>query len=233
MEGQALVRRFFEYIFPRFCVACGREGENVCSACLAAIDCTGIFCCPVCHTPSAEGVSCLSCRKNSPLVRHVAIVPFTETSPIHEMIHLYKYEYLESLETSFNFLIEKFFFTHQLSGVDIVVPVPLHRKRFVERGFNQSKSFALSVSRVTGVPFLDPLQRVVHTVQQATLDRQGRIMNVSGVFSVIPTYIPLIRGKRLLVVDDVFTTGSTVFECARALHLVGVEAVSGFSIARG
>jgi competence protein ComFC len=227
------IHYILDCIFPVFCVRCDLEGSLLCDDCFTTLDVSGVFCCPVCHAPQVGGSPCASCQSLTPLASHVAMIPLTENSLIHTLIHLYKYEYLENLEDVFERLIVQFLRRYPLSSIEYIVPVPLHRKRFVERGFNQSERIAGLISRVSGVPSIDALTRVVPTVQQATLDKAHRIANVQGAFAVKKEYHERVRGKGILLVDDVYTTGSTLSACAHALERASVARVSGWSIARG
>lgn len=222
-----------DYIFPAFCIACEQEGNILCPNCLNTLEVTGVFCCPVCHVERIGGGCCDECRNKTPLVRHVAMMPLTETSLIHQIIHLYKYDFVESLEYTLRLLITRFLDTYQFSSVDFIVPVPLHKKRYIERGFNQSERIARILSVQTGIPLFNPLKRVVNTVKQATLDRKGREVNVLDAFEVQKNCTEIISGKNIVLIDDVYTTGSTLRECALVLETVGVGEVSGWSIARG
>ncbi len=233
MEGVSWLDRLFEYTFPSFCISCNTEGKILCNVCLDTLELPGVFCCPVCHLATQDGVCCRTCCTVCPIARHMAIMPLTETALIHQLIHLYKYQYLESLEPSFTSLVTRFFGAHDIPHFDYVIPVPLHRKRYVERGFNQSERLARMVSEATGISFCDPLLRVRYTEKQAMLDKASREQNVRDAFTVNQKLLPLVHGKKFLIVDDVFTTGSTVFECARALMKAGGTEVSGFSVARG
>ncbi len=222
-----------DYIFPVFCISCEQEGAILCDTCMNTLEVSGVFCCPVCHVACVGGNCCSGCGDKTPLVRHVAMLPLTETSLIHQIIHLYKYDFIESLESILQLLIARFLDTHHFSSVDYIAPVPLHKKRYVERGFNQSERIARILSVQTGIPLLNPLKRVVNTVKQATLDRKGRKTNVSNAFEVQKEYVEIISGKNIVLVDDVYTTGSTLRECASALKSAGVPEISGWSIARG
>lgn len=105
---------------------------------------------------------------------------------------------------------------------DAIVPVPLHRKRLKERGFNQSLLLARELSRELsiGVDYLN-LKRTLHTHPQINLKAKERRQNVRGAFEAVnPSRL---RGRRILLVDDVFTTGATVRECAKALKKTGAE----------
>ncbi len=225
--------RICDYIFPVFCISCEQEGEIVCANCQNTLEVTGVFCCPVCHVERMDGSCCDICRDKTPLTRHVAMMPLTEASLLHQIIHLYKYDCIEGLESTFEFFITRFLDMYQFSSVDYIAPVPLHKKRYVERGFNQSERIARILSIQTGIPFLDPLKRTRNTMKQATLDRHHRELNVSNAFVVKKDFIEIISGKNIMLIDDVYTTGSTLRECASALTSVGVSEITGWSIARG
>ncbi|MBP9732289.1 MAG: ComF family protein [Candidatus Magasanikbacteria bacterium] len=187
----------------------------------------------MCHIERVGGRCCDECRDKTPLARHVAMMPLTSTSLLHQIIHLYKYDYIEGLEFTLQFLISRFLETYQFSSVDYIVPVPLHKKRYVERGFNQSERIARILSAETGIACIEPLKRITNTLKQATLDRSHREVNVLNAFVVQKDCVEIISGKNIVLVDDVYTTGSTLRECASALKTAGVQEISGWSIARG
>ena len=120
-----------------------------------------------------------------------------------------------------------------IADADLVVPVPLHWRRFVKRRFNQSAELARAVARLSGKPF-EPLAvtRVRGTRQQVGLGQSQREDNVRGAFKVLSQHDILVRGRRVLVVDDVYTTGATVFAMARSLKRSGAKAVDVLTFAR-
>jgi ComF family protein len=120
-----------------------------------------------------------------------------------------------------------------LADADIVVPVPLHRRRFLWRRFNQSAELARALARRSGTTF-EPtaLLRVKVTRQQVGLGLREREDNVRGAFRVPPEADIKVRGRRVLVVDDVYTTGATVSAVARALKRGGASAVDVLTFAR-
>jgi len=113
---------------------------------------------------------------------------------------------------------------------DFLIPVPLHKSRYRERGFNQSEIVAEEISKIAGLPLLkNALIRKKNTKDQTNLSFQQREENVKGAFVV--TQPEIINGKRIVLVDDVITTGATLSECARTLKQAGAEKILGMTIA--
>lgn len=120
-----------------------------------------------------------------------------------------------------------------LSEADLIVPVPLHYLRLVRRGFNQSVWLAAALGRSSGVHLsVDALKRTRATPIQGGLSADGRRRNVQGAFKVRSGRQRLITGKRILLVDDVFTTGATTEACARALKKAGAACVDVLTLTR-
>ncbi|MEL7480890.1 MAG: phosphoribosyltransferase family protein [Pseudomonadota bacterium] len=116
---------------------------------------------------------------------------------------------------------------------NLIVPVPLHYRRLVSRGYNQSGWLAAEISRQTGLAlFQTALKRTRATPSQAGLSRRARARNVKGAFSVRRSHVKLISGKKVLLVDDVLTTGATLGAAARALAKAGAEEIHALVLAR-
>ena len=111
------------------------------------------------------------------------------------------------------------------------VPVPLHRTRKREREFNQAEELCRVLSRHSGIPTWHALKRIRHTTTQTRLSREERMENLRGAFHAVQT--TRLKGCDLVLVDDVFTTGSTVEECSRVLRHAGAASVRVMTIARG
>ena len=224
-----MLNTLWEYVFPLFCVLCGREGSALCGRCLLTFDTSGVFDCPVCHEKGV--VLCDDCAPSSYIDRHLAILPYRHDGKSGTLIREFKYGFVESLTIPFGSLVHNFFNTHPslCSSIDIIVPVPLHRRRCAERGFNQAERLAHLVGSALDRPVVPLLARTRHTTHQARLKREARLSNVKDAFSLAGDA----RDKTILLVDDVFTTGSTIQECAKVLADGGALRVSGFSMARG
>jgi ComF family protein len=145
---------------------------------------------------------------------------------LRELIHLYKYDRVKTLARPLGALLaaalprdERF---------DAVTPVPLHWRRQWQRGFNQAELLARTIARRCGIPVIHALKRVRPTVAQAGLSNTGRRQNVAAAFR--PRRV--VHGKRILLVDDVMTTGSTAAACALALKQAGAAKVALLTVAR-
>ena len=113
---------------------------------------------------------------------------------------------------------------------DMIVPVPLHWYRQLQRTYNQSALLAIMLSKKLNIPYKTPLKRIRHTVRQATLSREERLKNLKDAFAVpCPATV---AGKKILLTDDVLTTGSTLHACAQTLLSAGAAEVNVFTVAR-
>jgi ComF family protein len=116
---------------------------------------------------------------------------------------------------------------------DAIIPVPLHWRRYWARRFNQSALLAEAIAKASQVPLaLGALKRVKATPQQVGLSQAARALNVQGAFRVSPTGKAAVAGRRLILVDDVITTGATIDACARALLRAGAAEVNVLTFAR-
>jgi ComF family protein len=149
------------------------------------------------------------------------------------LIGFFKYDYAESVRDVLPAMLHSFFEQHAqtMASVQAIVPVPLHSSRYAERGFNQAEHIAAAVANYLQVPVIKALDRVRRTKQQARLSKQARMNNVVQAFAVRSgVSLP----EHLLLVDDVFTTGSTLTACAHELKRnAQVKTVHAWCLARG
>lgn len=114
--------------------------------------------------------------------------------------------------------------------IDYIVPVPLHKKDLRAREFNQTELIAREIGKIINLPVrTDLLLKTKRTQKQHDLDKKARMVNLDGAFSVLKDMSDAIEGKRLLIIDDVCTTGTTFEECAKVLLDIGAQAVTGLS----
>lgn len=172
---------------------------------------------------------CPSCQKGTfrfDLARSVV----TYTFPIRECIWAFKYRGMVSLASFFGDLLSEYLLTHpDFYQVDGVIPVPLHLSRLKERGFNQSLLLAKEISRSFKLPLILEVERIKPTLSQVNLTPIERKRNVKGAFRVLPDFSW--SGKEVLVVDDIFTTGSTVNSLSQILKQAGCAKVLVLTLA--
>ena len=221
-----------ETLFPIFCLGCNVEGEWICDKCRFSFDTNGIFLCPVCKTHTVFGKVCDNCKNKTDISSVSAVFNFKKNPNIVNLIHLWKYQYAEELTEKVDDFVQEFTRSNFSLFLDVnaIVPIPLHPRRFAERGFNQAEKIAQSLSQVLEKPVLNLLKRKRYTKQQAKLSKFKRGKNVGGAFVLSKDFQ---KFKRVLLVDDVYTTGSTMGECARVLRSGGVQIVDSFVLVRG
>lgn len=158
---------------------------------------------------------------------------FEQDMRVREAIHLLKYAGAELIAGKFGLYISKKIVRDtKLSMCDLIAPIPLHPARCRERGYNQSELIADSIGRNLQIPHVPGLLvRLRQTQTQTFFDAEGRRKNVQGAFGIGQSEVRELAGKRILLIDDVITTGATVKECARTLKLNGASEVYGASAA--
>ncbi len=222
-------------LYPPHCVHCGAdipEGEHLCQACLEGVKRIERPFCEVCSQPFdgalEDGFTCSNCR---PFSFSCAVSVCSSRGVVRELLHRFKYEGERRLRRPLGrWLAESLGDSRIASGpCDFLVPVPLHPGRLRMRGFNQAEVLAHMLRN--RAPVLNCLRRVRDTATQTRLDREQRMENLRNAFEMRKNGD--VRGKHLLLVDDVFTTGSTTGECARVLRHAGAESVRVITVARG
>lgn len=149
---------------------------------------------------------------------------------LRELIHLLKYGKVKTLADPLGKLLSSALPRDE--RFDALTPVPLHWRRQWQRGFNQSEVLASALSLRTGIPMIPALRRVRSTAAQAGLSNAGRRRNVAAAFAGRASARAMLAGKRILLIDDVMTTGSTATACALALKRAGAARVALLTVAR-
>ena len=186
--------------------------------------------CDICGMPDIKGL-CDACATSPPRYGRLRTVALYQTT-LQQAIHLFKFEKRKVFARHLIQLINAHIPADcSIATYDFILPIPVHRKRLRERGFNQATLLANGIAKIEGVPVLtDTLVRKRHTVAQSSLDREARQQNIVGAFEVRNPEV--IRGKRLLVIDDVFTTGATIREAVNELWTVDPAEVDVLTLAR-
>ena len=238
-----LRREVLNFLIPLRCAGCGtfmpaQSAHRLCAACLASLQRPQE---PLCHTcglplrPSAAGQLCIRCSEDQPSFGKAralfcyASSSASEPDILGSVIRRHKYGPTQALSAVLAELLDEGLPFDR--DYDVVIPVPLHRRRLFSRGFNQSALLAAAVTRKLRCRLdVASLVRVIATPPQTAQDLESRRRNVRNAFVV--RYPERITGIKVLLVDDVLTTGSTANECARALRGAGAREVDVLTIAR-
>jgi ComF family protein len=228
-----LIKDFFlDLIFPKFCVGCKKEGEWFCISCKKKIIYIKSPACPYCNRLTKAGQLCSRCREKSALTG-VIISAYYENGPLKEAIHTLKYDGVFDLKYDLSQLLIKAINFRKLEKKFILIPVPLHKIRKAERGYNQTELLVDEISKEIGFPIIkNKLLRIKNKAPQITLSGAERRNNVKGIFK-FNGGAEKIKNKNIILVDDVFTTGSTLEECAKILRENGAKEVWGLVLAKG
>jgi ComF family protein len=236
---QRLSQNLFNCFFPDDCRLCEQPLRTVsrvpvCPACLALPKpLESEFFCLGCRTPFSSAFAlgddgfCSLCRQG--LVGFDAAYSFgSYEGPLRKLIHLFKYGKVESLAGP----LSRFLLTAVPLDVefDLVIAMPMHWRKQWERGFNQAELLAAPVARRYGLNPGTNLRRQRYTVAQASLTEAQRLKNLDKSFCV--KRAAEVSGKRILLIDDVFTTGTTLRTAAEALKAAGAAHVSALTLAR-
>lgn len=218
-----VLQKLIELLAPASCVGCQREGNWLCDSCLASDLIVPLPACYRCERLMTLGRSCDDCLEDAGIQQ--VTVGATYQGHLKELIRRLKFERSQSAATLCADLI-----LAQLdpsSVVDAITAVPVSPTRFRERGYNQSALIARLVAKRSGVPYVETLRRSSNG-HQIGLGRHERLAAIHGAFA------PLRRldGLRVLVIDDVLTTGATLAECASVLSSVGAKSVTAATVAR-
>ena len=222
------MKKLLDLFFPPRCAVCGEvldlEERNgfLCRDCAADIPYFPKGKCPHCGGETDNAGFCESCLKQFAFESVCSAFPY-ET--VRTAIHLYKYDGGKEIGKGLGELMADYILqVHEelLVQTDVILGVPLHKKKEKQRGFNQTHILCEIISEKTRLPFQkDGLERKRETIAQSTLTPEERKTNLKDAFVVTGDF----SGKRVLLVDDIFTTGATCNECAKELYRSGASSV--------
>lgn len=224
--------------FPQFCLSCGKEGNLICQDCLSTIEILEYQFCPFCKIPKRVQFKG-TCKSHQKMNLDGLFAPTSyKNHLVKKLIRNFKYEpFLKTLREPLAFLIIAHFLLSENKKIiqtpenSLFLPVPLSGFRKRWRGFNQSSEIAKILSNFFKIPFqANNLTKIKKTQPQVELGEKEREKNIKGVFKVQNP--GEIKGKKIFLVDDVFTTGATMKEAARVLKIEGAKEVWGIVIAR-
>jgi len=205
-----------DLLFPRYCLGCKKEGTSFCKPCQEQVE--------IVWPEDGREESEIGCLISMGLYRDKLW---------QNLIQNFKYGYDEELGEAIKYLTKRFLEKYPEvldKNYDCVVAIPLFPRKELERSFNQAESFAQIISKNTGWRISSDLVRIKNTLPQAQLDDIGRKKNVKNAFEL--KSIETFKNKKVLLVDDVFTTGATLKEAARAINKAGASEISAWVMAR-
>ena len=218
-----------DFFFPRICVCCGKllsaQEEGLCISCLASLPLTGIL-----NTPENEierrfwGIF--------PIERATSLYYYARGGLVSSVLHGMKYHGRKHLCIQMGRIMGTALRnTGFFDGIDFVIPVPLHKNRMRERGYNQSELLARGISEITSIPVVtDVMRRIHNNATQTNKSAFERWENTEGLFGVTEK-AALLSGRHILLVDDVLTTGATISACLDAMKIVNSVRVSVITLA--
>lgn len=202
-----MFKKILNILFPLECIGCHQNNALLCSDCFNSIQINKVE------------------YFNTEFIDQVHITASFHQPLLQKIIHLYKYSYIKSLAHPLSQLVINYYSQIENKLEDlIIIPVPLHQKRLLVRCFNQSDLIAQNFCQQFEYQLKDDLVvRIKHTEQQAKLNKKGRIENIKGAFDIIDK--SFVQNKNFIIIDDLYTTGSTVAGIAKLLKDNGAQQV--------
>lgn len=218
-----------DLVFPRRCLGCGSGEDFLCAKCRASLPRIVPPICRRCGAPLRTGELCARCQEATLDLDGIRSV-FRFEGLAREAVHSLKYRHFKALAGPLGDLLADYLVANPLPA-EVIMPVPLHPGRLRERGYNQSALVAKELSKRTGITFTEgALLKTKYTPPQArSADATERRHNVRGAFVYKGASL---SGKRVLLVDDVCTTGATLEACAAPLKTQGAASVWALTLAR-
>ncbi len=243
MGAKTIAGRLFSALgtlcFPPHCAACKAatdSGIHLCDDCAASVQRIEAPFCQRCSQQFEGAITqqftCSNCADRE-VHFDCAVAAYRSQGVVRNFIHAFKYNKESHLRHQLSDWLAAALDDARIASqpFDALVPVPLHHIRFREREFNQAAELATLIAKPREIPVLHALKRTRYTSTQTKLDRNERMENLRGAFRVRHT--ARVKERHLVLVDDVFTTGSTVEECSRVLLRAGAASVRVITVARG
>lgn len=226
----AIVQPFLDFIFPPRCFGCDKDIDSglVCNKCFTQITTTALGTCSICGIPKIREGTCKHhlgwIQSKISRIRALGLYGKPYIELIHNLKYLNKKKIAQVLGLGLTNVINS---DPILSRADFIVPIPLHSSRLRERGYNQSLLLAQEAASGSGITINDCLIRKKNTRSQTELDQIKRIKNINGAFTIKPKLNYSIKDKRVILIDDVMTSGTTLAEAAKVLIENGASEVYG------
>ena len=199
--------------FPKFCISCRKIGSVLCEQCFEKIH---FYTLPLPHSSET-------------LFLDQLIAAGAYQPPLSTLITTFKYQSIRDIGT---FLGRMLYHCIDLPDTDIITAVPIHPKRMKARGFNQAELIAQEIAELSDIPYEPLLIRIKHSKPQASLQQKSdRLTHLKNTFLVASSQEKKIKNSRILLIDDVTTTGTTLNSCAEVLKLAGAKEIIGLTVA--
>lgn len=231
------LKTFIDIILPPRCLLCGKvihSDNTLCGECFSKINFISKPYCKHCGLPLIDNtqneLGCMSCLSDK---NHFRLCRSTIKYDNFSKKIILDFKFSDRLENK-KLLSRWLFIAGEdifKQGIDVIIPVPLHYARLFKRKYNQSAVLAEGLSKLCNIPAdFSSLKKIKHTTPQILCSGKQRTQNVKNAFQVVaPEHL---KGKRIVLIDYVYTTGSTLNECAKALKKAGAKSVDALTIAR-
>lgn len=240
---QKILTSVLDTVFPKICLGCSKftdkgDFDYICKKCFGGAELKNGFECVGCKRETRVGLTCAFCRKENP-IDQLLIAADLSDHLVDKILKAYKYKFISGISKPLSVIAKKSIKKLLGKGFDlfedspIFVPVPLHKRRLNERGFNQSWLIAKEIADSFHISSAENVLSKKHNFkhQVDTKSREERLNNVKDNFVLSDPV--RINGRVVILFDDICTTGATLNECARVLKEGGAKRVIGFVIARG
>lgn len=232
-----MIKIISDFIFPKKCFCCGEyiDENKLCYKCWKKLNFISKPCCNICSYPfefeEDEEAICGACIANKPEYNK-AISIFRYDLGAREIIHKFKYEdKLQILDYLTDLLNNSI--SHYAHEIDVITIVPLAKMKLLKRGYNQAALLAMKLAQRHKFLYLPELLiRRKNNISQVSLKKEKRLKNVKNNFAINNSYVNLIKGKNILLIDDVITTGATVNECSLKLKQFQPNKIFVLSVAK-
>jgi len=221
---------FLKLFFPINCLGCGQENYFICHNCLENIPILDDLICPICRKKTIDGRLHHKCCFNLDGI----IIAVNYNQPlVKKAIRNFKYApYSFPLAKNLAFLIIKrlkrspVLVSYFIKNNFILTPIPITRRKLAQRGYNQSLLLAEELSKEFNLPIMEVLAKIKETRSQANLNKEERQNNIKNIFAIDEKFAETeIKNKNIILVDDVFTTGATLFEAVKILRQSGAKEI--------
>lgn len=220
-----------DFLFPKLCYICFKKGSYICNDCFREyVKINWTQKCHICGQETRLGMVHTECKENSYLDGLIYMSNFEGIAK--SLIHDGKYKLYYTIYNDLAEILGNYLKIYKIPAGSILTSVPLHKSKKSKRGFNQADLLAKKLGKKLNLEYKELLKREKNTKTQVAFDKSEREQNLRGAFSLLSSNSLDEKTRSIYIVDDVFTTGTTLNECARVLKEAGFNLVYGITIAR-